>query len=425
MGLSKYTEVEFVELLNEAVSPSSPVIKLQLLKGRAEQVEQINRAFHTVGRHVFIYGDRGVGKSSLAFSMAHYLSNAEVEPIILAANRQTFDDIVFDLLRRLKKLNGERGQVKRRVSLGVDVYNASYETEEKQSDSGESYTLNRLIELLVEQLEKLKLEPVVVIDEFDQLQSKEDKIRFADFIKQLGDQKLPLKVFFTGIGKSIRELLTGHHSCFRYLAAIELEPIGWDGRFEIIDSVGDVFEIDIDRETSVRIAAISDGFPHYIHLICQHLLWVLYDQSLDMGRETVAFHYKEAVARAVKDVAPELQETYEKATRKYNTDYEEILWAVADLYETPRASKDIYQSYLEIMKEIDKTPQSRSQYNTKMNALKKPSHGEILHGTRTGWYEFSEPFIMGYVRLRAERMGVELAKDHPMQTGARPHKYIR
>ena len=55
----------------------------------------------------------------------------------------------------------------------------------------------------------------------------------------------------------------------------------------------------------------------------------------------------------------------------------------------------------------------RAKFNQRINSLKKPSHGQILLGSRQGWYEFSEKMIRGYVRLRAAEVGVDLGTDHP------------
>src|SRR5262249_36418376 len=46
--------------------PSSPVNKRDLFAGRFEQIDKISEAINTRGRHAIMYGDRGVGKTSLA-----------------------------------------------------------------------------------------------------------------------------------------------------------------------------------------------------------------------------------------------------------------------------------------------------------------------------------------------------------------------
>jgi uncharacterized protein len=54
----------------------------------------------------------------------------------------------------------------------------------------------------------------------------------------------------------------------------------------------------------------------------------------------------------------------------------------------------------------------REKFTQRINALKRATHGSILRGSRQGWYEFSEPVMRGYVRLRAEAQGVQLGADH-------------
>jgi hypothetical protein len=234
----------------------------------------------------------------------------------------------------------------------------------------------------------------------------------------MGDQSVAIKMFFTGIGQSLESLLAAHHSCYRYLASVALSPLSWDGRLAIMNAASEALGVEVDMSTKYRIGAISDGFPHYIHLICEKLFWVIFDAP-DKITEVSAAHYREAIEGAVQDIEPFLRELYEQATRKYNNDYQEVLWAVADHHEFSRRSTDIFTSYTEIMKQRGSQASDRTKFNNRMNSLKRASHGAILIGTRQGWYELREPILRGYIRLRAEREGVELAQDHPLQTGAR------
>ena len=84
-----------------------------------------------------------------------------------------------------------------------------------------------------------------------------------------------------------------------------------------------------------------------------------------------------------------------------------MLWAAADHQNLERRSSDIFDSYERLMElREDKLP--RTKFNTRLNALKKETHGSILIGTRQGWYSFNENVVRGYVRLRAEQEGVSL-----------------
>lgn len=49
-------------------TPSKPIEAYTHLKGRDEEVQHILGTLTTAGQHCMIYGERGIGKSSLALS---------------------------------------------------------------------------------------------------------------------------------------------------------------------------------------------------------------------------------------------------------------------------------------------------------------------------------------------------------------------
>jgi hypothetical protein len=65
-----YSEEEFGSTVHAHVRPSEPISSIELLKGRHKELEEIRRALFAKDRHMFIYGDRGIGKSSLGSSHA-------------------------------------------------------------------------------------------------------------------------------------------------------------------------------------------------------------------------------------------------------------------------------------------------------------------------------------------------------------------
>jgi hypothetical protein len=75
--------------------------------------------------------------------------------------------------------------------------------------------------------------------------------------------------------------------------------------------------------------------------LTEKLLWQVFEdpETLTVSRAT---HYAAAVKAAVIDIEPHLRALYEKATLKYKTDYETVLWAVADHHLLKRRSADIF-----------------------------------------------------------------------------------
>jgi|ERR1017187_2153403 replication-associated recombination protein RarA len=62
---------DFANLLHANLSPTSPIQSQEHLFGRSKQLQLIEQALCAPGRSIFIYGDRGVGKTSLAQTVAY------------------------------------------------------------------------------------------------------------------------------------------------------------------------------------------------------------------------------------------------------------------------------------------------------------------------------------------------------------------
>jgi uncharacterized protein len=172
----------------------------------------------------------------------------------------------------------------------------------------------------------------------------------------------------------------------------------------------------VDREFLIRIAQISDGFPYYVHLVAESLLWEIFDHRHDSTAASSEDFHK-AVTRAIERAESPLRESYNSATQKTknSVDYEECLWAVAEGAHFERQILEIYpKSYLKIMearKEKERKPLSIDKFRQRLYRLCEASHGSILVRKRNSWYSFNENVIRGYVRLVAQRAGVELGSD--------------
>jgi uncharacterized protein len=120
-----------------------------------------------------------------------------------------------------------------------------------------------------------------------------------------------------------------------------------------------------------------------------------------------------AIAAALMSTEAHLRSAYDKATMKYDDAYQEVLWAMADHFELIRNAKSVYDtSYQRIMELRQKPPLSYEQFKSRINNMKMPRHGEIVASDRANWFHFRENMIRGYVRLRAEGVGVRLALEH-------------
>lgn len=407
------SEHDFGVALGKVLSPSQPLHSEEFLRGREEQLAGIKRALYQSGRHVLIHGLRGVGKSSLAQTAAYGLSSG-MEPIIVGCdNKSSFGSVIREIFDEAVNKNPTVEKKVKEVGggfsrLGIAVAGKVTTHEAQASEPGSVNEAVRLVQFLAE---SFAAKPVFVVDEFDQIGSKDEQEFFANFIKQISDRHVPARFIFCGIGESVDALMAAHGSADRYFHTVGLGQLPWEARFEIVTGAADRLGIETEENTVVRIARISDGFPHYVHFISEKLFWRVFEAEND-GVVTPEL-FELAMSDASEAMDMKLKGPYETATQKYNNDYEAVLWAAADGHELRRRSTDIYESYQRIMKERPEDALDRDKFNQRINSLKQPSHSRILTGTRQGWYEFTEKMIRGYVRLRAEQAGALLEVDHP------------
>jgi hypothetical protein len=416
MAIDNLTEDQFIGIVNAHLRPSGPVESPELLFGREAAIQQIEEAYHSPGRHIFVYGDRGVGKTSVALTAAYHLNPADSTPVIVAGGTTgTFLAIVRAILAEMHGPSG-RGRETVTEKKGIGLKGIGYEVTRERSTGGvpDVFDLNSCVAALRDASGSESRRRVVVIDEFDLLTGDEDKFAFAELIKQVSDRMLPLCFVFVGIGRSLDELLGAHRSTYRYLEGVQLERLNFTGRWDIIDGCAVALGMRVNADSRLRIAQISDGFPHYVHLVCTKMFWHVFREE-DVIVDATPEHYVQGVRNAVTSIEVELKQAYELATRKNKDDYQEVLWAVADHFELARNTDSIYESYLRIMRVRDKTPLERKKVSQKLNALKSKACGQILMSPRRNWFEFRESMVRGYVRLRAEDNGVRLALDHEPQ----------
>jgi Cdc6-like AAA superfamily ATPase len=101
MTLDRIAEEKFAQIMGRVLSPSRAIESPELLKGRDDQLREIRRAWYQGGRQIFIYGYRGVGKTSLAQTAAHQHQSSEGVPIrVICEQDTTFYRVVHDIFSR-------------------------------------------------------------------------------------------------------------------------------------------------------------------------------------------------------------------------------------------------------------------------------------------------------------------------------------
>lgn len=343
MAIADFDENTLIKLQNRLLSPSDPIRSVEFLLGREGALRDFNRYLSIRGRHVFIYGDRGVGKTSLANTAAIAFHPSDSKPVLVpGAEGETFETIMSTIVKRVYSKNGKLGKTEIQGKVGLPLISVAMKQTIDRGEAPAIGSLNDATEALAYVSSCYSGIPVVVIDEFDRCESDIDKKKFAELIKQFSDQEINVKLIFCGIGESMHSLLGAHYSTGRAITPIELPRLDHESLIKIVTNAVEGFSLSIDHETSSRIAILSDGFPYFAHLVTEKMIWAAFDDERQITKILVE-HFGSGVDTVVKSAMALLRETYELATKKYSDSYEEVLWALVDKPTLTRQSSTIYE----------------------------------------------------------------------------------
>lgn len=91
-------EQDFKKILRENLTPAKAISSPEHLRGRDKNLRNIARTFNSPGKNIFIDGDRGVGKTSLAQTAAYLHQSSSTPPLIVTCDEDSsFSSVIKDI----------------------------------------------------------------------------------------------------------------------------------------------------------------------------------------------------------------------------------------------------------------------------------------------------------------------------------------
>lgn len=291
--------------VSEAFRPSAPIDRAELFAGRNDEIRTILDVVNQPGQHAVVYGERGVGKTSLINVLPELLATAGRADIIATKvncdSTDSFESIWQKVLQEIefslpiRQLGFLPGSELQKFSLGNTVAPGSIIT---------SNWLRRAFR-------ELGLPVIVIIDEFDRLKNAEEARLFADTIKTFSDYDVKATIILVGVGQTINDLISEHQSIDRALVQIDLARMQQAELEVILEKGATHASISFEPDVMKRIAIVSQGLAHYTHLLglysCREAIGAgknvvghkeLFDaltQAVEKSQQSIVSEYTEAV----------------------------------------------------------------------------------------------------------------------------------
>lgn len=281
---------------NSPFTPGSPV-PVELFVGRSEQIKELVRYVGQISlgkqENVFLAGDRGIGKSSLASFLRYYVSTKKniLGVHVFLGRVSTLEEMVrhiFDQI--LKETKGQPwfkdiakffGKYIREIGLfGISVSFTPPEQGLKELVRNFPEALNNLLKKIKEQKEGL----FIALDDINGLVEKAEFANwYKSFVDEVATHYKDFSVFIMLIGlPGKRDILSNlQPSLMRIFRVVEIEKLSDKEVEQFLSKTFDNVGIKVKREAMKLMVLFSSGLPILMQEIGDATFWTDRDGIID------------------------------------------------------------------------------------------------------------------------------------------------
>ena len=251
---------------SQTFRPRTPIATRDLFAGRWEQITTLLDSVNQSGLHIVIYGERGVGKTSLSNVIRPIVQafdedkrSIRREERLITKAVASSDDSFSSLWHQLfSQITWKDNRPAYGLSPGTKLPNSI----RKAFDLGDNLAVDDVRRVL-----SMIPGAVYIVDEFDRCAKRASK-NFTDLMKALSDFSIECTIILVGVAETIDGLMADHASISRALVQVLLPRMRPEELREILKKAEETLSVKFSSEAASLIVNISDFdtliWPHSI-----------------------------------------------------------------------------------------------------------------------------------------------------------------
>jgi Cdc6-like AAA superfamily ATPase len=376
-------------------TPAAPVDERDLFAGRIEELVQVLDVVNQKGQHAIIFGERGVGKTSLANIV---VTICGTNLLAVRKNCDSSDDYsnLWDKVFSEIVLTQES---KKPGFIANDAF--EYKAVCDRDDKITPETVRKVLTKIATS------KPLIILDEFDRISQSETRAAVADTIKTLSDHATPATIILVGVADSVNDLIKEHLSIERALVQIKMPRMSNSELEDLLERGLKILKLTIEPDARHHITLLCQGLPHYAHLLALHSV----RQAVQSHSKKIALqHVEAAISKALEQAQRTIQSAYHEAitSPRKDTIFAQVLLACA-LTQTDELgyffAADVSLPLSAIMGKNYEVPG----FSRHLNDFCDPDRGPIL--TKIGKirryrFRFTNPLMQPFVVMQGFKAGL-------------------
>jgi Cdc6-like AAA superfamily ATPase len=363
----------------------APIDEEDLFAGRITEVRRIIEAVLSRSKHIVLFGEKGVGKTSLTNVFWKRFSKTLRSFIVARVQAGPHDNFSSLWGRALEELQaaGKTSGKSEYVAFDIDhdTWTPSQIRRELQKCGANAV-------------------PIIIVDEYSEVVDEDAKKLTANLIKEFYDFSVTTTIILVGVAENISELIEDHASIDRALVEIPLGRMSERELKEIIQKRAGRTAMRFSGDAIWTIIVLSRGLPYFTQTLSKYAaLHAIDDERTDIANDDV----EASMTRFIEDTEKSFKEAYRLAIRSNQDNFFEHSLLACALARTDDdgffTANDVVEPYSAIMKEKKRI----AHFEKHLRRFTSDDGGNVLikrGGDRKQTFRFRDPMMQPYVIIR-------------------------